>query len=296
MKRQKRQHDPLQRWAEQIGWKRRVRAVCKPCWELKYCPYGPLVEEFPLLEKDDERSCRIFGHHCPVFYVAEPLTETRELRAITRSIPRPVQFRVLKRDNQICAVCRQPVLDGDIHFDHIIPWSKGGPTAEHNIRLLCSACNRKRGNAFEAEHLVNSFVEHVTEPADAGFVDLLRQFVTDAHAWKKKHGEFPTPEDVCRIVGVREVSPFEQSMSQLIEDLDVFFQSSPPREIVGRVFRALKRRWGFARGNKVMRLAAAAEAGGVSIDTLVTAEAALVRRLGWPVKTTAQERQKWSRL
>ena len=22
-------------------------SVCKPCWELKYCPYGPLVEYFP---------------------------------------------------------------------------------------------------------------------------------------------------------------------------------------------------------------------------------------------------------
>ena len=26
--------------------------VCKPCWELKYCPYGPLVEFFPLLDSD----------------------------------------------------------------------------------------------------------------------------------------------------------------------------------------------------------------------------------------------------
>jgi hypothetical protein len=23
--------------------------VWKPCWELKYCPYGPLVEYFPLI-------------------------------------------------------------------------------------------------------------------------------------------------------------------------------------------------------------------------------------------------------
>jgi HNH endonuclease len=23
--------------------------VCKPCWELKYCPYGPLVEDFPFI-------------------------------------------------------------------------------------------------------------------------------------------------------------------------------------------------------------------------------------------------------
>lgn len=27
--------------------------VCKPCWELKYCPYGPLVEYFPLISEED---------------------------------------------------------------------------------------------------------------------------------------------------------------------------------------------------------------------------------------------------
>lgn len=27
---------------------KRSKHVCKPCWELKYCPYGPLVEQFPL--------------------------------------------------------------------------------------------------------------------------------------------------------------------------------------------------------------------------------------------------------
>jgi hypothetical protein len=26
-----------------------IGRVCKPCWEIKYCPYGPLVEDFPLL-------------------------------------------------------------------------------------------------------------------------------------------------------------------------------------------------------------------------------------------------------
>ncbi len=30
-------------------WNYRANRVCKPCWELKYCPYGPLVEESPLL-------------------------------------------------------------------------------------------------------------------------------------------------------------------------------------------------------------------------------------------------------
>jgi hypothetical protein len=31
------------------SWKRRATHVCKPCWELKYCPYGPFVEQSPLL-------------------------------------------------------------------------------------------------------------------------------------------------------------------------------------------------------------------------------------------------------
>lgn len=30
-------------------WKIRKSRACKPCWELKYCPYGPLVEQSPLL-------------------------------------------------------------------------------------------------------------------------------------------------------------------------------------------------------------------------------------------------------
>jgi hypothetical protein len=27
--------------------------VCKPCWELKYCPYGSLVEYFPLIYEEN---------------------------------------------------------------------------------------------------------------------------------------------------------------------------------------------------------------------------------------------------
>jgi hypothetical protein len=33
-------------------------SVCKPCWELKYCPYGPLVEFFPILGGDSSAAER----------------------------------------------------------------------------------------------------------------------------------------------------------------------------------------------------------------------------------------------
>jgi hypothetical protein len=128
-------------------WKRRTSTLCKPCWELHYCPYGPVVEDFPLLppvrseaERHNEHlrsalrtgrltngkpldarrrrvfrdmvaaykagdfpetipkvlteaSCRVFGHLCPVFFVAEPLTETKDLRSHTRVISREVMLK-----------------------------------------------------------------------------------------------------------------------------------------------------------------------------------------------------------
>ena len=65
-------------------------AVPKPCHELTFCPYGELVEEFPLHpeHKDVENlnalsneelntgyNCTVFGHDCPVFYHAELIAE-----------------------------------------------------------------------------------------------------------------------------------------------------------------------------------------------------------------------------
>lgn len=127
-------------WVKSRQWTKKAKAICKPCWEIKYCPYGPLVENFPIAKENDDKRCLIFGHQCPVFSVAEPFTETKELRNISRTIPRVTQFRVLKRENQICNECGNSVKDNEIEFDHIIPWSKGGASDEHNIRLLCRGC------------------------------------------------------------------------------------------------------------------------------------------------------------
>ena len=41
---------PVQSNAEVLQeWREALRQVCKPCWEIKYCPYGPFVEQSPLL-------------------------------------------------------------------------------------------------------------------------------------------------------------------------------------------------------------------------------------------------------
>ncbi len=197
-------------------WKGRVRKICKPCWELKYCPYGPLVEQFPLppperessvahnqylkdclvtgktadgkkLDKKrraifqqmitdfnesdypdavpkiiDAVSCRVFGHICPVFYCAEPLTETKDQRKHSRSVPRDVMLKVVRRDGQICQQCHQPVPDDEVEFDHIIPFSKGGTSTTDNLRLVCLACNRNKSDSL-THLLAEDPLDHLIE-------------------------------------------------------------------------------------------------------------------------------------
>lgn len=48
----------------------------KPCHLAGYCPYGKLVEAFPL-KKNSKYACKVFGHDCPVFYHAEPMGEVK---------------------------------------------------------------------------------------------------------------------------------------------------------------------------------------------------------------------------
>lgn len=60
--------------------------------------------------------------------------------------PRNINWRlraiVLMRDGARCQLCGAEARDGaKLHVDHIVPWSKGGATALHNLRVLCNVCN-----------------------------------------------------------------------------------------------------------------------------------------------------------
>ena len=90
-------------WNEFYQW---LQKGNKPCHATGYCPYGALVEAYPLypdaervardhemyikhkgelmpdidkmIDKgllDTKYNCRVFGHHCPAFYMAEPIAE-----------------------------------------------------------------------------------------------------------------------------------------------------------------------------------------------------------------------------
>ena len=62
-----------------------------------------------------------------------------------RIIPADIKFEVWKRDKGCCVECGSK---DNLHFDHIIPYSKGGSSlVAENIQLLCARHNlEKRDN------------------------------------------------------------------------------------------------------------------------------------------------------
>jgi 5-methylcytosine-specific restriction endonuclease McrA len=65
----------------------------------------------------------------------------------TRMIPSAIKAEIWKRDKGKCAVC---VSNTNLHFDHIIPFSKGGSSlVSENIQLLCARHNLSKRAKIE---------------------------------------------------------------------------------------------------------------------------------------------------
>lgn len=287
--------DSISEWVKSRKWDKKVKAVCKPCWEIKYCPYGPLVEDFPIAEHDDEKRCIIFGHQCPVFSVAEPFTETKELRNISREIPRVTQFRVLKRENQICSDCGNAVKDEDIEFDHVIPWSKGGSSDENNIRLLCMKCNRKKGKKFEEQYLIQNYNDHFSEPNSENTINFLLIITSFGHDFKNETKEIPSAQDYANELADGELTNAETMASSYFLELSSFFANKKPSELTAKQFDALKLRWGFKDGT-VYKIKETVKLKGIPIEDYFIAEQNLIRRMGFRMSTTKSVIDKWKKL
>lgn len=57
-----------------------------------------------------------------------------------------LKVQVLMRDGNKCRLCGITVTGDNIHFDHILAWSKGGETTLENLQVLCETHNLAKGN------------------------------------------------------------------------------------------------------------------------------------------------------
>lgn len=59
---------------------------------------------------------------------------------------------ILRRDGLSCHICGDSVPAHDVHFDHVVPLSKGGHHVEENIRVAHSRCNMSKAAKLLVEH------------------------------------------------------------------------------------------------------------------------------------------------
>jgi len=81
---------------------------------------------------------RFFLRPAKAYFSHEPFLKQ------TRQIPTPVKIEVWKRDQGRCVICGS---NKNLHFDHDVPFSKGGSSiTAKNVRLLCAKHNLSKSN------------------------------------------------------------------------------------------------------------------------------------------------------
>lgn len=90
---------------------------------------GRQVFKFKLIAVDSERDVGLI-----------PSDQLRRRRLI----PTHVKLEVWKRDNGCCVICGAT---DELHFDHVVPYSKGGSSfVAENVQLLCARHNIQKGD------------------------------------------------------------------------------------------------------------------------------------------------------
>lgn len=70
----------------------------------------------------------------------------------TRSVPYALQQACFRRDRWTCVKCgfKGKPNAGQLHCDHIVPRSEGGPDTLDNVETLCTPCHGPKSQAEAA--------------------------------------------------------------------------------------------------------------------------------------------------
>ena len=68
-------------------------------------------------------------------------------------IPTNLRRSVIARDGHFCVYCDEDLTNAEIHLDHVIPESQGGPTNYENLQVTCRKCNLAKGVLTEDDFM-----------------------------------------------------------------------------------------------------------------------------------------------
>lgn len=129
------------------------------------------------------------------------------------SIPDSLRYRVLSESNGRCSLCGVTKDERPLDIDHIIPKSKGGKTTYENLQVLCSKCNRSKGNKDDKDFRQSVY----SKSKDCIFceVESNAYIVENEYAYAIKDG-YPVTKGHSLIISKRHVKDlFELSKIEL---------------------------------------------------------------------------------
>lgn len=115
-------------WLPVDGPLAHIAGVGRRSWE----PMWDAISEFWV--ERDERLYSTF---------LERWADRRRREFARPAIPAAIKAAVRDRDGNCCVYCGST--DGPFHFDHVMPFSRGGDHSVENLAIACASCNMSKG-------------------------------------------------------------------------------------------------------------------------------------------------------
>ena len=104
------------------------------------------LTDYKYINVSNRKVFRFFLEETEIDLNVEGITENK-LRQRTRIIPSEIKKIVWERDKGRCVICGS---SDELHFDHDLPYSKGGTSiTSDNVRILCARHNLQKSNKIE---------------------------------------------------------------------------------------------------------------------------------------------------
>lgn len=97
--------------------------------------------------QEDDNDRKVFKFRLVMTDEMDEVTTREDMIENSRLIPASVKLEVWRRDKGRCVLCEST---NNLHFDHIIPYSRGGSSlVAENIQLLCARHNLAKRDKIE---------------------------------------------------------------------------------------------------------------------------------------------------
>ena len=129
---------------------------------------------------------------------------TWDYRFTDNPVPDSIRYKVLKADKQRCALCGITAKDRMLDVDHILPLSRGGKSTEDNLQVLCSKCNRSKGNKDDTDFREAELKDKVK---GCPFCGKVKKVITNNSVFAMKDN-YPVTEGHHLVIPVRHTENF----------------------------------------------------------------------------------------